>query len=95
MALFVHYSYMNLKLENHVNSTDLVGEWVNEWNATNSTQLDYQDFGRAQLQVYDTASFGWAYWTLRNAELHWDLEWNIRNNYLQLSKKFLHQLLWY
>ncbi|KVH47388.1 Actin cross-linking [Cynara cardunculus var. scolymus] len=35
--------------------------------------------------VYDSASFGWAYWTLRNAELHWDLEWNIRNNYLQLS----------
>ncbi|KAI3665069.1 hypothetical protein L6452_43686 [Arctium lappa] len=62
-----------------------IGEWVNEWNATNTTQLDYQDFGRAQLQVYDAASFGWAYWTLRNAELHWDLEWNIRNNYLQLS----------
>ncbi|KAI7730762.1 hypothetical protein M8C21_002703, partial [Ambrosia artemisiifolia] len=63
-----------------------IGEWVNEWNATNSTQLDYQDFGEAQLQVYDAASFGWAYWTLKNAELHWDFEWNIRNNYLKLSK---------
>ncbi|KAM0012709.1 putative glucan 1,3-beta-glucosidase [Helianthus debilis subsp. tardiflorus] len=62
-----------------------IGEWVNEWNATNSTQLDYQDFGEAQLQVYDAASFGWAYWTLRNAEPHWDFEWNIRNNYLKLS----------
>ncbi|XP_042502586.1 probable glucan 1,3-beta-glucosidase A isoform X3 [Macadamia integrifolia] len=62
-----------------------IGEWVNEWNVTSGSQMDYQDFGRAQLQVYDTASFGWAYWTLKNDRKHWDFEWNINNNYLQLG----------
>lgn len=47
--------------------------------------MDYQDFGRAQLEVYNAASFGWAYWTLKNDRKHWDFEWNIRNNYLQLQ----------
>lgn len=62
------------------------GEWVNEWNVTTASQTDYQDFGRAQLEVYNAASFGWAYWTLKNDRKHWDFEWNIRNNYLQLGK---------
>ncbi|XP_030499819.2 probable glucan 1,3-beta-glucosidase A [Cannabis sativa] len=63
-----------------------IGEWVNEWNVTSGSQTDYQDFGRAQLEVYNAASFGWAYWTLKNDRKHWDFEWNIRNNYLQLGK---------
>ncbi|KAL7230638.1 hypothetical protein ACSBR2_009002 [Camellia fascicularis] len=62
-----------------------IGEWVNEWNVTSGSQRDYQDFGRAQLEVYNEASFGWAYWTLKNDRKHWDFEWNIRNNYLQLG----------
>ncbi|KAA3457365.1 putative glucan 1,3-beta-glucosidase A [Gossypium australe] len=62
-----------------------IGEWVNEWNVTSGSQLEYQDFGRAQLEVYNAASFGWAYWTLKNDRKHWDFEWNIRNNYLRLS----------
>lgn len=61
------------------------GEWVNEWNVTNGSQKDYQDFGRAQLEVYNAASFGWSYWTLKNDRKHWDFEWNIRNHYLQLG----------
>lgn len=66
---------------------DLIsGEWVNEWNVTNGLQFDYQEFGRAQLEVYNTASFGWTYWTLKNDRKHWDFEWNIQNNYLQLGK---------
>ncbi|WVZ06181.1 hypothetical protein V8G54_019527 [Vigna mungo] len=63
----------------------LVGEWVNEWNVTKGSQKDYQDFGRAQLDVYNAASFGWCYWTVKNDREHWDFEWNIRNNYLQLG----------
>ncbi|XP_043714154.1 probable glucan 1,3-beta-glucosidase A isoform X4 [Telopea speciosissima] len=63
-----------------------IGEWVNEWNVTSGSQMDYQEFGRAQLQVYDTASFGWAYWTLKNDRKHWDFEWNINKNYLQLEQ---------
>ncbi|XP_020527932.1 uncharacterized protein LOC18423283 isoform X4 [Amborella trichopoda] len=62
-----------------------VGEWVNEWNVQSASKFDYQDFGDAQLQVYDQASFGWCYWTLKNARKHWDFEWNILNNYLQLG----------
>ncbi|KAG6604050.1 hypothetical protein SDJN03_04659, partial [Cucurbita argyrosperma subsp. sororia] len=62
-----------------------VGEWVNEWNVTNGSQADYQNFGRAQLEVYNAASFGWTYWTLKNDKKHWDFEWNIKNNYLQFG----------
>lgn len=62
-----------------------VGEWVNEWNVTGGSQMEYQEFGRAQLDVYDAASFGWAYWTLKNDRNHWDFEWNVKNNYLQLG----------
>ncbi|XP_057491034.1 probable glucan 1,3-beta-glucosidase A isoform X2 [Actinidia eriantha] len=62
-----------------------IGEWVNEWNVKNGSQKDYQGFGRAQLEVYNGASFGWSYWTLKNDRKHWDFEWNIRNDFLQLG----------
>ncbi|RCV31544.1 hypothetical protein SETIT_6G186500v2 [Setaria italica] len=58
------------------------GEWVNEWNVTNASQLQYQLFGNAQLEVYGEASFGWSYWTVKCNSVHWDYEWNIRNRYL-------------
>ncbi|KAL5705437.1 hypothetical protein ACHQM5_023740 [Ranunculus cassubicifolius] len=61
-----------------------IGEWVNEMDLQGATQADYQNFGKAQLEVYNAASFGWAYWSLKNANQHWDLEWNIKNNYLLL-----------
>ncbi|KAK6154189.1 hypothetical protein DH2020_013828 [Rehmannia glutinosa] len=51
-----------------------IGEWVNEWNVTGGSQTEYQDFGRAQLDVYNAASFGWAYWTLKNDRKHWDFK---------------------
>ncbi|XP_051117883.1 probable glucan 1,3-beta-glucosidase A isoform X2 [Andrographis paniculata] len=62
-----------------------IGEWVNEWDVTEGSLYDYQEFGRAQLDVYNAASFGWTYWTLKNDRVHWDFEWNVRNNYLQLQ----------
>lgn len=58
---------------------------MNEWDVATASQTDYQEFGRAQLEVYNAASFGWSYWTLKNDRKHWDFEWNIRNNYLQLG----------
>eukprot|EP00253_Pinus_taeda_P000728 PITA_00728 len=62
-----------------------VGEWVDEWELNSATQSDYQRYGDAQLQVYGEASFGWAYWTLRNiGSRHWDLEWMVKNQYLIL-----------
>jgi len=62
------------------------GEWVNEWDVQNASQYEYQKFGRAQLDVYANATFGWSYWTLKNDMIHWDFEWNIQNKYLLFSK---------
>ncbi|KAH7524432.1 hypothetical protein FEM48_Zijuj06G0118500 [Ziziphus jujuba var. spinosa] len=56
-----------------------VGEWVAEWNVKDATKEDYQRFAKAQLEVYGRATFGWAYWTLRNVNKHWSLEWMIKN----------------
>ncbi|PIA52002.1 hypothetical protein AQUCO_01000111v1 [Aquilegia coerulea] len=67
------------------NALVLVGEWVNEMEFKQGSQLEYQQFGKAQLDVYNEASFGWAYWTLKNIKNHWDLAWNIQNNYLLLN----------
>eukprot|EP01018_Ginkgo_biloba_P020254 Gb_01372 [translate_table: standard] len=62
-----------------------VGEWVAEWGVPNATQSDYQRYGDAQLQVYGQASFGWAYWTLKNVNSkHWDFEWMVNHGYLRL-----------
>lgn len=70
-----------------LNSTNgppiFVGEWTNEWKVQGSSRSEYQHFGDAQLQAYEKASFGWSYWTLKNAEKHWDFEWNIKHNYLR------------
>jgi aryl-phospho-beta-D-glucosidase BglC (GH1 family) len=59
----------------------LIGEWVNEWNVADASQFQYQLFGKTQLEVYDEASFGWSYWTVKCNSVHWDYEWNIRNKY--------------
>ncbi|CAL5332836.1 unnamed protein product [Camellia sinensis] len=40
-----------------------IGEWVTEWKVSGVAKKDYQRFGKAQLEVYGRASFGWAYWT--------------------------------
>eukprot|EP01018_Ginkgo_biloba_P020260 Gb_00974 [translate_table: standard] len=61
-----------------------VGEWVSEWEVRDASQGDYQRFGKAQLDVYGQATFGWAYWTLKNNAKHWDFEWMVNNQYLQL-----------
>ncbi|KAF6166822.1 hypothetical protein GIB67_005698 [Kingdonia uniflora] len=98
----IEFIYKNRQTQlQDCNSTNgplvFIGEWVNEWNMINSSQINYQDFGRTQLEVYNAASFGWAYWTLKNDRSHWDFEWNIRNNYLQLGdspkKRILNNLV--
>uniref|UniRef100_A0A5B7BU40 Uncharacterized protein n=1 Tax=Davidia involucrata TaxID=16924 RepID=A0A5B7BU40_DAVIN len=61
-----------------------VGEWVAEWQVSGATKEDYQRFAKAQLEVYGRATFGWAYWTLRNVNNHWSLEWMIKNGYIKL-----------
>ncbi|XP_052200914.1 probable glucan 1,3-beta-glucosidase A [Diospyros lotus] len=62
-----------------------VGEWVAEWQVSGAAKEDYQRFAQAQLEVYGRASFGWAYWTLKNVYNHWSLEWMITNGYIKLT----------
>ncbi|CAL8997300.1 unnamed protein product [Prunus brigantina] len=62
-----------------------VGEWVAEWKVTEATKEDYQRFANAQLEVWGRATFGWAYWTLKNVNKHWSLEWMIKNGYIKLT----------
>ncbi|GFY85804.1 hypothetical protein Acr_04g0005420 [Actinidia rufa] len=61
-----------------------VGEWVAEWEVGGATKMDYKRFANAQLEVYGRATFGWAYWTLKNVNQHWSLEWMIKNGYIKL-----------
>ncbi|XP_062098221.1 probable glucan 1,3-beta-glucosidase A [Humulus lupulus] len=61
-----------------------VGEWVAEWGVKEATKEEYQRYAKAQLEVYKRASFGWAYWTLKNVNNHWSLEWMINNGYIKL-----------
>ncbi|XP_026416308.1 uncharacterized protein LOC113311714 isoform X2 [Papaver somniferum] len=67
-----------------------IGEWVNQFGKGEWSQREYQNYGSAQLRVYGSASFGWAYWSLKNdADNHWSFKWNIDNNYLQLNPERL------
>ncbi|XP_028794885.1 probable glucan 1,3-beta-glucosidase A [Neltuma alba] len=70
----------------HITSSNgpltFVGEWVAEWQVKNATKEDYQRFAKAQLEVYGRATFGWAYWTLKNVNKHWSLEWMIKSGYI-------------
>ncbi|CAN6340088.1 unnamed protein product [Urochloa humidicola] len=62
-----------------------VGEWVAEWKVPNATKEEYQKYAMAQMDVYGQATFGWSYWTVKNANNHWDLEWMIKNGYINLK----------
>lgn len=62
-----------------------VGEWSAEWEVNGATKEEYQRFAKAELDVFGRASFGWAYWTLKNVNDHWSLEWMINNGYMKIS----------
>ncbi|KAL6864833.1 hypothetical protein ACP4OV_015984 [Aristida adscensionis] len=62
-----------------------VGEWVAEWKVPNATKEEYQRYAKAQMEVYGQATFGWSYWTVKNFNNHWDLEWMIKNGYISLK----------
>ncbi|KAG8369228.1 hypothetical protein BUALT_Bualt15G0129700 [Buddleja alternifolia] len=61
-----------------------VGEWVAEWQVRDARKEDYQRFADAQIQVFNQATFGWAYWSLKNVNNYWSLEWMINNGYIKL-----------
>ncbi|XP_076890777.1 putative glucan 1,3-beta-glucosidase A [Bidens hawaiensis] len=61
-----------------------VGEWVTEWQVRGATKEEYQRFSKAQLEVFGRASFGWAYWSLKNVNGNWSMEWMIKNGYITL-----------
>lgn len=60
------------------------GEWTAEWQVTDASKEDYQRYAAAQLRVFGQAEFGWAYWSLKNVNNHWSLEWMIKNGYIKL-----------
>ncbi|KAG2579000.1 probable glucan 1,3-beta-glucosidase A [Panicum virgatum] len=62
-----------------------VGEWVAEWEVQGATKTDYQRFAQVQEDVYGRATFGWAYWTLKNVNNHWSMQWMIQNGYITLN----------
>ncbi|XP_025820034.1 probable glucan 1,3-beta-glucosidase A [Panicum hallii] len=62
-----------------------VGEWVAVWNVPNATKAEYQRLAQVQMEVYGQATFGWAYWTLKNVNNYWSLEWMIKNGYISLK----------
>ncbi|XP_047045012.1 probable glucan 1,3-beta-glucosidase A [Lolium rigidum] len=62
-----------------------VGEWVAEWLVPNATKEEYQMYAKAQMDVYGQATFGWAYWTLKNVNDHWNMQWMIKNGYISLK----------
>nr|GMC48504.1 probable glucan 1,3-beta-glucosidase A [Ipomoea batatas] len=62
-----------------------VGEWVAEWTIRNQIKEDYERYAKAQLEVFGGATFGWAYWGLKNNVTgYWSLEWMIKNGYIKL-----------
>ncbi|XVF39484.1 hypothetical protein PTKIN_Ptkin01aG0038400 [Pterospermum kingtungense] len=84
----IDFIYTNRSAElNQVSSNGpltFVGEWTAEWEFKGGTKKDYQRFAEAQLKVYKHATFGWAYWTLKNVNNHWSLEWMIKNGYIKI-----------
>ncbi|VAI27557.1 unnamed protein product [Triticum turgidum subsp. durum] len=62
-----------------------VGEWVAEWKVPNAAKQEFQMFANAQMDVYGRATFGWSYWTLKNVNNHWSMEWMINNGYISLK----------
>ncbi|KAG8088406.1 hypothetical protein GUJ93_ZPchr0010g9234 [Zizania palustris] len=62
-----------------------VGEWVAEWNVRDASKEDYRRFAEIQQDVYGRATFGWAYWTFKNVQERWSMEWMINNGYISLK----------
>ncbi|KAK4758326.1 hypothetical protein SAY87_019627 [Trapa incisa] len=85
----INFVYTNRTADlNKITTTNgpliFVGEWVAEWLVIGASKEDYQRFAKAQQEVYGRATFGWAYWTLKNVQNHWSLQWMINNGYIKL-----------
>ncbi|XBJ13766.1 hypothetical protein VPH35_005890 [Triticum aestivum] len=72
-------------LSRRIGALTFVGEWVAEWKVSGAMKEDYQRFGNAQMDVYWQATFGWAYWTYKNVNNHWSMEWMIKNGYISFT----------
>lgn len=68
------------------------GEWVAEWEVNGAIKEDYQRFAEARLEVYSKATFGWAYWSLKQVDNHWSLEWMVQKDIStpRLFSSFVH-----
>nr|GEZ47036.1 probable glucan 1,3-beta-glucosidase A [Tanacetum cinerariifolium] len=60
-------------------------EWVAEGGVKGASK-DYKRYAKVQQEVFGRASFGWAYWSLKNVNNHWSMEWMIKSGYIRLKK---------
>ncbi|CAM0958861.1 unnamed protein product [Alopecurus aequalis] len=62
-----------------------VGEWAAEWKVEGASKEDFQRCANVQMALYGKATFGWAYWSYKNARNHWSMQWMINNGYISLQ----------
>ncbi|KAL1357871.1 hypothetical protein HN51_009723 [Arachis hypogaea] len=67
------------------NALSFVGEWTGAWSVQGASKEDYQNYAKAQLDVYSRATFGWAYWSYKCQYDQWSLKWMIENGYITLN----------
>ncbi|KAF7815596.1 putative glucan 1,3-beta-glucosidase A [Senna tora] len=63
-----------------------IGEWSCTWSAENPTTQDLKEFAKAQIEVYSRASFGWSFWTWKNALNDWSLKWLLENDIIDVNQ---------
>nr|GMD85091.1 probable glucan 1,3-beta-glucosidase A [Ipomoea batatas] len=65
------------------NPLTFVGEWVAEFAKGGASTQDYQNYAKAQQDVYGRATFGWAYWSYKCQYEHWSLRRMIENGIIK------------
>lgn len=61
----------------------IAGEWVAEFAKGGASTQDYQNYAKAQQDVYGRATFGWAYWSYKCQYEHWSLRRMIENGIIK------------
>ncbi|KAF7815593.1 putative glucan 1,3-beta-glucosidase A [Senna tora] len=74
-------------LYNSGNASIYIGEWSCGWIVEKPSEADLREFAKAQIDVYDRATFGWSFWTWKNVDDNWSLKWLIENGYVNLRDK--------
>lgn len=60
------------------------GEWSGQWLVPGPSKEEWKRYIKAQLDVYEKATFGWAFYSLKNVNNYWSIKWLIENGYIEL-----------